>query len=251
MQVKMQINLLRIFLISKPNFTSCYWGSGSAIWKGVLDKLIKRFPRNWNKLVKREVLFCVKNANHIVLNKMERYYIKKEKSHYSYGLGGCNFLWGELHGDDWVNAMKLPEIRAKVSMKNKISLKGKLAGEKHWNYGNHRPLEVRKKISETRIKRKIKMPLKTKQALSIYIHLPKSEEHKKKIGDAQRGEKSVHYGKHLSEEHKKKMSIALRKRFREYGSPNAGKRWITNGVENKWLNKNEEMPYGWYYGRTI
>lgn len=36
-----------------------------------------------------------------------------------------------------------------------------------------------------------------------------SDEHRKRIGDAQRGEKNHAYGKHLSPEHKAKMSAAL------------------------------------------
>ena len=105
------------FLVSKPSLSSCYWGSGSAIWGYVLNRLIKKFPKCWNKLIKREVLFSFSSYSPKSLNKMERFCIKNEKAHYSYKIGGCNFLWGEARGDDWVNAMKFPEIRAKAARK--------------------------------------------------------------------------------------------------------------------------------------
>lgn len=61
-------------------------------------------------------------------------------------------------------------------------------GEKHPMYGTHHSEEHRKKISEANKGRVF------------------SEETRKKIGDAQRGEKSHMYGKHLSLETKRKMS---------------------------------------------
>ena len=205
------------FLISKPSLSSCYWGSGSAIWEHVLKKHIEKYPTNWNKLIKREILLVMSSYSPKALNRMERYWIKKAKSHYSFKVGGCNFLWGEARGDDWVNAMKIPEIRAKVSAKNRISLKGKLAGDKHWNYGKHRPKEVREKISEAHKGKTLSE--KTKLLLSeMRKGKPKSESHKKKIGDAQRGNKSTHYGKHLNKEHKKKVSNYM-----------SGIIWINNG----------------------
>lgn len=237
------------FLISKPSLYTCYWGSGSAIWAHVLKKHIDKYPSYWNKLVKREVLIVLHSYSPKSLNKMERYWIKKEKAHYSYNIGGCNFLWGEANGDDWVNAMKLPEIRAKVAAKNRISLKGKLSGYKHWNYGKKRPKEVREKISKAHMGKKISK--EHLEALHSHIHLPKTEEHKRKIGDSQRGSKSVHFGKHLTEDHKRKMSISLKNRYKQSGCKHTGKKWITNGIENKWHDPKLPIPMGWKYGRTI
>lgn len=236
------------FLISKPSLCTCYWGSGSAIWEHVLNKLIDKYPSCWNRLVKREVLIVLSSYSPKSLNKMERYWIKKSKAHHSYKVGGCNFLWGEANGDDWVNAMKLPEIRAKVAAKNRISMKGKLAGKKHWNYGKKRPKEVKEKISKAQSGKK--MHPNTRKALDNYIHSSKTEEHRRKIGDAQRGNKSVHFGKKLSEETKLKMSLALRRKF-ENGHPNKGKKWITDGINNKKHDSKLPIPKGWKYGRTI
>lgn len=237
------------FLISKPSLSSCYWGSGSAIWGHVLKKHIDKYPTCWNKLVKREILIVLHSYSSKSLNKMERYWIKKTKSHYSYKIGGCNFLWGEARGDDWVNAMKIPEIRAKAAKKISVAMKGKLAGDKHWNYGKHRPKEVREKISKAHKGKTLSE--EHLNALHAHIHLPKSKEHRKKIGDAQRGEKSVHFGKHLSEEHKLKMSKSLKENYRKKGCVHTGKKWITNGLENKWHDPKLPIPKGWRFGRTI
>lgn len=223
------------FLVSKPSLSSCYWGSGSAIWEHVLKKHIDKYPTNWNKLIKREILLVMNSYSPKALNRMERYWIKKAKSHYSFKVGGCNFLWGEARGDDWVNAMKIPEIRAKVSAKNRISLKGKLAGDKHWNYGKHRPKEVREKISEAHKGKTLSE--ETKLLLSeMRKGKPKSESHKKKIGDAQRGRKSVHFGKRLPKEQREKISKQMSKLI-----------WINNGLECKRICG--EIPEGWTKGR--
>lgn len=223
------------FLISKPSLSSCYWGSGSAIWEHVLKKHIDKYPTNWNKLIKREILLVMSSYSPKSLNRMERYWIKEAKAHYSFKVGGCNFLWGEARGDDWVNAMKIPEIRAKVSAKNRISLKGKLAGDKHWNYGNHRPKEVREKISEAHKGKTLSE--ETKLLLSeMRKGKPKSKSHKKKIGDAQRGRKSVHFGKHLTKEQREKISKQMSKLI-----------WINNGLECKRICG--EIPEGWTKGR--
>ena len=59
-----------------------YWGSGK-IWNNFLDRLKKDYPKCWMKLIRREVLYiheCYQKA----LDKLEEYYIKKEKAHYSY-----------------------------------------------------------------------------------------------------------------------------------------------------------------------
>lgn len=223
------------FLVSKPSLSSCYWGSGSAIWEHVLKKHIDKYPTNWNKLIKREILLVMNSYSPKALNRMERYWIKKAKSHYSFKVGGCNFLWGEARGDDWVNAMKIPEIRAKVSAKNRISLKGKLAGDKHWNYGKHRPKEVREKISEAHKGKTLSE--ETKLLLSeMRKGKPKSESHKKKIGDVQRGRKSVHFGKFLPKEQREKISKQMSKLI-----------WINNGLECKRICG--EIPEGWTKGR--
>lgn len=245
------------FASSKEEFleskVSSYWGSGK-IWGDCLSSLKKKYPKNWTKFIKREVLCFIKIDNPILLNKLEKFWIEKEKAHYSYKLGGCNVILGAAYGEDWVNAMKCPEIRQKVSEKNRISLKGVTSGSKHPFFGKKRSEETRRKISETR-KERIRQGLidateNIKKAYEAVKGKHQTKEHRLKISMAQKGDKSVHYGTHLSEEHKLKMSKSIKKRF-ENNKPNVGMKHITNGKINKWHNPIFPLPNGWRYGRTL
>lgn len=232
---------------------SSYWGSGN-IWGDCLKALKFNNP-NWMYLVKREVLCYITVDNPILLNKLEEYWINKLDANYKLKKGGCNILLGAAYGVDWINAMKDPEIRKKVSDKNRVSLKGLLSGIKHPLYGKKRSEETRRKISETR-KQRIKLRLinpyeNVKKATQAVLGTHKTPEHRKKIGDSQRGEKSVHWGKKLSNEHKEKMSKSLKEYFKINGCSNTGMKHITNGVVNKWHNPKLPLPKGWRYGRTL
>ena len=86
-----------------------------------------------------------------------------------------------------------------------------------------------------------------------------SEEHKKKLSEARKGEKNPNYGKHLSEETKRKICEAnkgkpksdeAKKRMREAkkgeNNPAFGKHWFNNGKINKRV---KECPKGFVPGR--
>ena len=84
-----------------------------------------------------------------------------------------------------------------------------------------------------------------------------SEETKLKIGKASKGRRhseetkrkliEVHKGKKLSEETKKKMSESRKGKKH----PLYGKRykWINNGVENRFIPLDDEIPEGFIHGR--
>lgn len=226
---------------------SSYWGSGT-IWFDLIKNLKRRFPNCWFKLIHREVVCVIRNADPISMNKMEEYFINKLDGDYKRNKGGCNILQGAAYGKDWVNAMKSPEIRKKVSDKNKISMKGVLAGEKHWNYGKHRSDETKRKISIAHIGKKVCD--KTYKLLLEYSKKPKSIEHRKKIGDAQRGNKSIHFGVPLSDEHKRKVGNSLKEYYSKHESSNKNTKWITNGHISKKIRIGDELPNGWRYGRV-
>ena len=56
-------------------------------------------------------------------------------------------------------------------------------------------------------------------------------------------------GKNISEEHKRKIGEA--NKIKQSGSANSqfGTCWITNGTENKKVNKTNGLPDGWSFGR--
>ena len=233
--------------VGEDSFDS-YDGSGS-IWNDFLDKLKQDYPKNWRKLVKREVLY-VHECSQKVLDAMEAYYIKKEKAHYSYKLGGTNVLWGTANKFGSGSPMKDPMIAKKCAekfrkhlrehpetmeriqskriwklhntdYKQKISrtLKGRYVGEKNPNYGNYWTDEQKKRQSDKMIGR--------------YV-----------------GEKNPNFGRKWSDEKRKNMSERLRKTGVQRGENNAmyGKKRITNGVINTVIKEGESLPDGFWYG---
>ena len=134
------------------------------------------------------------------------------------------------------------------------------------------------------IRREVDISYKELKALNLYYHRPAeelifltvkehnafkkgkhlSEEHKKKLSEASKGEKNPMYGKHFSEESKKKMSEAkkgkklseeTKKKLSEAhkmsgsakGNTNVrGTRWFNNGKINI---RSKECPSGFVPGR--
>lgn len=134
-----------------------YYGSGS-IWNDFLDRLKKDYPDKWRYFIKREILCIITNNSQKTLNQLEEFWIKREKSHYSYKLGGTNVIWGSLI--DFCPT-KDPEVRKKLSKTKKewfrtheASWKGKIMPEEqkeHLRYmmlGRKLSEETRKKISK-------------------------------------------------------------------------------------------------------
>ena len=77
-----------------------------------------------------------------------------------------------------------------------------------------------------------------------------TEETKRKISEAKKGEKHPLYGKILSEETKRKISESLKGRLSGEKHPFYGKRfkWINNGFENRYISLDEEIPEGFVRG---
>ena len=93
-----------------------YYGSGK-IWNSFINRLKKDYPDKWHYFIKREVLCTVTNNSQKTLDRLEEFWIKREKSHYSYKLGGCNVLWGAARKRGMLNPMKDPNIVKRVSFK--------------------------------------------------------------------------------------------------------------------------------------
>jgi hypothetical protein len=225
-----------------------YPGSGS-IWDDFIKRLKQDYPNHWRRFIRREVLYQ-RPCSQIVLDKMEEYYIKKEKSHYSYKNGGCNILWGTANNFGSGSPMKDPMVRRKQSeslkktfekhpelikvihekrqwlldntdYKEKISntLKGRYIGDKNPNYGNKWNKEQRLKLKE-------------------------------KMTGRYNDDKNPNYGNKWSEEKKKEFSNKLKERNHSVGDKNPmfGKVRITNGIINATILKTDKLPEGFWFG---
>lgn len=161
-----------------------YYGSGK-IWNDFINHLKQSNPNNWRCFIKREILCTVTNSSQKNLDKLEEFWIKREKAHYSYGVGGCNVLWGTPLRIGAGSPMKDPMVKERFSK----SLKGKYTGDKSWNWG--------KSLSEEHAK-------KLHDAWRGKHH---TKETKEKLSKQKRGKNNPMYGKPISEETRKKLSI--------------------------------------------
>lgn len=219
-----------------------YIGSGAS-WAKRVDELKSKQPEKWRHFIRREILYSGKDISQAALDALEKHYIKKYKSHYSFRKGGCNVLWGTANQFGSGNPAKDPEVNKRQSE----SLK------QWWREHPEEKLKVsqRRKNSKSseRTKRKISKSLKGKMS----------------------GENNPMYGKRASEETRKKMSIAQsrrkhrkphtdetkkliaesRKKYTGDKHPLFGSHfiWITNGKIDKRFN-GVEIPDGWYKGRV-
>ena len=162
-----------------------YPGSGS-IWGDFITKLKRDYRYRWREHIKTEILYKRKCTLRC-LNAMERYFIKHEKAHYSFDVGGCNVAWG---GDN---------SPVDVITKKKISNK---------NSGRILSNETRRRVSNFHTGKKLSEETRKKMSLSkIGDNNPmKRKEVREKVSNANCGKQAWNKGKNWSDEAKKKMS---------------------------------------------
>lgn len=213
-----------------------YWGSGK-IWNNFLDRLKKDYPKNWMKLIRREVLY-IHECSQKTLDKLEEYYIKKEKAHYSYKQGGCNVLWGTANKFGSGSPSKDPLVKKKISDKwkdedfRKMMIKihiGLQSGNKHPLFGKRHSEKSKENMSISH-----KMYYKNKGKYNL------SESHKRNISISHMGSKNPMFGKKTSEETKEKIRAHYK-----------GGMVVNNGVIIKYLKPNEDIPQGFVRGRKL
>lgn len=205
-----------------------YYGSGK-IWNKFINHLKQYNPNNWRCFIKREILYSSDKITQRGLDAMEAYYIKREKAHYSYGIGGCNVLWGTANNFGSGSPMKDAGVKERVV--------SKLRGRK----GAKRSMQGRKNMSIAAKKSWINAD-KRRRALSEYVSFRMKNGGAEYLSNKRKGIK-------FSDETRRKMS----KNHADFSGnkhPLWGSKfiWITNGVVNKRHNPDMIVPDGYYKG---
>ena len=229
----------------------CYVYDGSgAIWTDYIKNLKNKYPKNWRKLIRREILCIVNKYDEKLLNKLEEFFIKHEKAHYSYEVGGCNILWGAAveHSPSKDPLVKEKLRKANLGKTYSEETKRKLSelksGSNHWAYGKKFSKEIREKMSSSHIGkpsgRKGKQNSKTtREKISISNTGKKRTDcFKIKRSNEYLGENNPFYGKTHS------ISVRLR-----LSKDKKNRIWINNGIQSKFVNSELPIPTGWNRGR--
>lgn len=139
------------------------------------------------------------------------------------------------------NPMKRKEVREKISKAN--------VGKVPWNKGKKTSIETRMKLRNSHIgkipwNKGKTMDDEQRRKLSLKLSGRNlSPEHKENISKFLK-ENHPFKGKHHTEETKKKLS----EYFVGISPGNKGKVCINNGLNNRYINKDELLPEGWIYG---
>lgn len=130
------------------------------------------------------------------------------------------------------------EKRSRFLKENKV-----MCGEKNPMFGKHHSDESKQKM-------RTRLHGKRNGTNNSFYGRRHTEEAKNKL-------RIANVGKTLSDEHKKKIRQALSDPIlKEYmrraiSEAQKGAFWVTNGIENKFLYPNDEIPVGFHRGRTI
>lgn len=208
----------------------CVYDGSGEIWKRFCKGLKKNYPSCWRKLIKREVLFYSENITQKGLDSLESYFIKKEKSHYSYRLGGCNVLWGTANNFGSGSPMKDPMIAAKVTEQ----LKGRRGAKRSKEGKRNMSMAAKKSWKDAERRRN-----RVSKAVSDYMNSG-GREHLSRVKK----------GRKFAEEHKRNIALNHAD-FSGSKHPCFGKRfkWINNGIVEQRLSEGLDIPIGFVYGR--
>jgi hypothetical protein len=214
-----------------------YLGSGT-----VIEQAIKKYGR---KNFKRKILKLCYSINQ--LNGYETYYTLKYNPNLDPNIG-YNQIIGPVRRSGNKNPMSYPNVRNKSIKSNRKTTSNE---------------EYKKKQSEI-----MKEYFKTHEA--NFKGCKHSEETKDKIRQKSIGRKAWNKGKHVSEEQKRKQSKKMKGRYVGENNPNygnkwdeelrkhlsnikkiqyIGRKWITNGECEKFVNINNGLTQGYYLGR--
>ena len=144
---------------------------------------------------------------------------------------------GKKLSEETKNKMSDSHKGKQFSEETKQKISDSLKGENHPLYGKHHSSETKQKMSEA--------------------HKNMSEETRKKMSVSHKGKTSPNKGRQFSEEHKKKISEARKgikfseETKKKLSEARKGKRfkWINNGIEQRFVPFDSEIPEGFVRGR--
>lgn len=202
-------------------FTEDYKGSGKLLKQSILKYGIENFKTE---------LIDIADSKEELNNNKEKYWIKyynatNNRMFYNIAEGGDGGHTIAGYSEEELNKFK--KKMSKITSGNNNPMYGK-RGKDSPLFGRTYSEEFRIKISESNKNREI------------------SEATRRKMSNSRLGKDPWNKGKHMSEEFKEKLS-----EVRSVAS--TGRKWINNGITNKFVN-NEELQYyldnGWIIGRT-
>lgn len=192
-----------------------YLGSGTYI-----KRAIKKYGR---ENFSREVL---KNniPNQKQLDAWELVFIKKLRA--TDPTIGYNILPGSATGFGYGSPSELPRVRAKIKKARAHTSPEACEKIRQFHIGRKASEETRRKMSEKRRMRE--SPSKGKKW---------TKEQREKLSEIRKKQRHTDNTKKL-----------LSKLNKGSNNPNYGKRFITNGIVNKLIMKDDVLPEGWRYG---
>lgn len=127
-----------------------------------------------------------------------------------------------------------------------------IGGQGGWSFVNRNNLSINSFENKNIQQKAQRKAQKRKRSLMENdIEWRKKYSEKLSISCKKFGKENNFYGKNHSDETKLKMSKSHKGKHSKDKNSQFGTMWITNGVDNKKIKKNEPIPYKWRKGRII
>ena len=234
--------------------TDNYWGSGTLI-----RLIIKELGK---KNFKKEILFVGETREEVLKKEAEMVSLEtlNDPLNYNLALGGDSFGRGRIpaYTDDKTKIIFVPK---KIIIENNLSI----VQENPFYVFNEetKTFSILTEVDNQCKNIKILKPVLTDQDAvrrDKTVSRLKGKVIAVRVGDTSRtavilekGDARLVSGEYVGFAKGQKLSEEARKKKLGKNNPSYNTMWITNGVENKRVQKStkDQIPFGWYAGRTI